>query len=256
MGEAWIRRHAGPQGNQGESAQQSTLLDEQQSDIHLDAIAPPPPHPSVGCSFLSTTCGECTALPGKVVGGSTAAVRDVGGASIRIKIPELEDGGYLLAIRATHSQSRWLPAIGGVPGRRYGQERVGLAELMGMASPVMSRNGDPTEVTFLPDPVLQCHYPEATCIELVVLRRVTNFFLGLNAGRWLQIRMDEIARESVAWLADDKTQGCNIDEFLRGTGLQLDCTVEEPPHDASYLFEHFGMSNNSALPQHLVDSLY
>ena len=142
------------------------------------------------------------------------------------------------------------------------------------------------------------------------MKRVTDFFLGLNAGRWLQIRMNEITGKSGKWLdieegsqdieegeervgklqreikdsrsqdieegeetcIDDRTTMDSMDsmdstastdsmdstastdsmeDLLVGTGLELIACVQEPPEDASYLFEYWGMSNNSALPNDL-----
>jgi len=78
----------------------------------------------------------------RVVGNSTDAVRDVGGASVRVRMegPTLLDGGYLFAIRPAQVHRTaggsagqlhtWLPAISGVPGSKYGASRERLAELM------------------------------------------------------------------------------------------------------------------------------
>jgi len=43
----------------------------------------------------------------------------------------------------------------------------------------------------------------------------------------------------------------SMEDLLVGTGLELIACVQDPPEDASYLFEYWGMSNNSALPNNL-----
>merc|ERR1712070_604697 len=112
----------------------------------------------------STHIKECI-----VMGGTTSAVSDVGGASIRLKMtgPALPDGGYLLAIRS--EPGTWLPAIAGVPGRRYGDSRVGLAELMVLARPLQGQGPTQKKVTFLPTPVLNYLYPRDGRVQLIAL---------------------------------------------------------------------------------------
>jgi len=144
--------------------------------------------PKIALSFAHTAVKRAKLIPKTaimkcvVLGGSTSAVRDIGGASIRLRTPEMADGGYLLAIRATPEGS-WLPAIAGVPGRRYdeiGEEsRLGLAELMILARPIECQ-GSTEEVTFLPTEVLQCLYPTQSSVEVVKLKRVTDFHLDLT----------------------------------------------------------------------------
>jgi hypothetical protein len=196
-------------------------------------------------------------MDGTVVGSSTVSVADVGGASLRIKIPEeTRDGGYLLMIRAPGSRA-WLPAIAGVPGRRYddlGPSRAGLAELMVLARPVVPKDeggGEVERVTFLPGNVLKTLYPTSSSVEVMILHRATDFSLGLNAGRWLTIRMSEITKESCRWLEEQggRDASAGVEELLASSGLELEDATEPPPPDAMYLFEHLGMSNNSALPR-------
>jgi len=62
--------------------------------------------------------------------------------------------------------------------------------------------------------------------------------------------MNEITEGSCKHLSKqpDAAQKCSVEELL--DGYQFECVdrVDPPPDDASYLFEHYGMSNNSALP--------
>ena len=68
--------------------------------------------------------GESRVIGGIVTGHSTPAVRDVGCASVRVKLDEeLEDGGYLLALQSgKHTEKgqpfsrSTVPAIAAVPG--------------------------------------------------------------------------------------------------------------------------------------------
>ena len=130
----------------------------------------------------------------KVEGYSTPAVQDVGGASLRLrydaKTSSLREGGYLLAIRAESAEC-WLPAIAGVPGGkgldRHGNSRVDLAELMIMGRPVVVGRHDSTplkseHITFLAEDTLRQFLPEGAHVEVVNVVRLTDFFLGLNAG--------------------------------------------------------------------------
>jgi len=201
-------------------------------------------------------------LRAEVLGGSTSAVRDVGGASLRVRLPDvMTDGGYLFLVSSPSlhcpSGAGWVPAIAGVPGSRYGTSRERLAELMVMARPLASTKsdtGEPREVTFLPEENLLCLFPPGSQVHLKPLHRVTNFFLGLNAGRWLTIRMSEISTKACQFLAetqvDEGQSTSSWSDFVLQSGLEghYSKEVEAPPEDSTYLFEHYGMSNNSALP--------
>ena len=130
-----------------------------------------------------------------MTGHTTPAVRDVGGASLRVKFPlncSLDEGGFVLAVRREPDLG-WLPAIAGVPGHqgldRQGNSRVGLAELMIMARPVVpAQTEGPVDltsvhaITFLPHDNLEELFPVGSTLEIAELSKLTNFFLGLNAG--------------------------------------------------------------------------
>ena len=63
--------------------------------------------------------------------------------------------------------------------------------------------------------------------EVIILRRVTDFHLGLNAHRWLKIRMRQIAdgAESLAVTEAStvsRARAETLEAFLRGTGFELD----------------------------------
>lgn len=87
--------------------------------------------------------------------------------------------------------------------------------------------------------------------EVIVLERITDFFLGLNAGQWLKIRVSQISNGALALLkgrVDAKNIGSPTDhcavtasEVLQGTGLRpLHGAVEQPPADARHLHHFFG----------------
>ena len=193
------------------------------------------------------------------------------------------------------SAYRFLPAIAAAPGARgpdrHGNSRDGLAELVVMARPLateetLSRRDDVAEsekgsggegkrfqkkprdanridardesfVTSLDDASLRSWLPVGAKADIVVLRRVTGFHLGLNANRWLKIRMREIA-DGVAELAfldrDEKTEektnvSASPASFYRGTGLVLDPSgvINDAPVGASYEFEHWGAGGNTGV---------
>eukprot|EP00435_Cladocopium_sp_Y103_P038682 s3161_g10.t1 len=129
-------------------------------------------------------------LRGHVLNFSTPAVRDIGGASLCIRLeasagPDvnqrhvaLREGGYLLALRGADS-GNFLPAIAGVPCRqgldRAGLSRVGLAECM-----VLARQG-------------------ALCI-LVLCGRSTCARIGMDSP-WVPIAASFV----VGWLSREWT---------------------------------------------------
>ena len=244
-------------------------------------------------------------IPGcSITGFTTPAVQDVGGASVRLRLPTaaggggggsgprpcpdlspLDAGGYLLGIRLagagpTGASAGWLPAIASVPGDkgadRHGESRQGLAELMVLARPLLAGGTVPTStprhVTFLDEPCLRQLYPVGAKVDVAVLERATGFFLGLNAGRWLTIRMSEIAslaadklsRDAAADAAADAAdatsagaagaQGqvplhapCTIESLLGGTGLECSYAAAPPPPNKEYLFAHMGLSGNGGV---------
>jgi hypothetical protein len=187
------------------------------------------------------------------------------------------------------SAYRFLPAIAAAPGARgpdrHGNSRDGLAELVVMARPLATeetlsrRDGEKVGggegkrfqkkrdanridardmfVTSLDDASLRSWLPVGAKADIVVLRRVTGFHLGLNANRWLKIRMREIA-DGVAGLAfldrDEKTEektnvSASPASFYRGTGLVLDPSgvINDAPVGASYEFEHWGAGGNTGV---------
>jgi hypothetical protein len=193
------------------------------------------------------------------------------------------------------SAYRFLPAIAAAPGARgpdrHGNSRDGLAELVVMARPLateetLSRRDDVAEsekgsggegkrfqkkprdanridardesfVTSLDDASLRSWLPVGAKADIVVVRRVTGFHLGLNANRWLKIRMREIA-DGVGELAfldrDEKTEektnvSASPASFYRGTGLVLDPSgvINDAPVGASYDFEHWGAGGNTGV---------
>lgn len=188
------------------------------------------------------------------------------------------------------SAYRFLPAIAAAPGARgpdrHGDSRDGLAELVVMARPLATeetRAGDDVAdggeaggegkrfqkkpnailnrtdardgfVTSLDDASLRSWLPVGAKAELVVVRRVTGFHLGLNANRWLKIRMRQIA-DGVGGLAfsdrdaEEKTSSASPASFYRGTGLVLDPSgvVHDAPLGASYEFEHWGAGGNTGV---------
>ena len=101
----------------------------------------------------------------------------------------------------------------------------------------------------------------------VVLHKVTDFFLGMNAGQWLKIRLQQIADGSQQLLLppehsrgssnkddifstdqlqaheeDDHTRSsccfkCSYEQLLAGTGFELLDTVEAPELAQQHKFE-------------------
>jgi hypothetical protein len=217
-----------------------------------------------------------------VVGYTTPAVGDIGGASLRIRLTRdgqtPESGGYVLAIRLNGSR-QWLPAIAGIPGAngldREGRSRVGYAELMVLARPVLAMRpgGDEVldcktalDVTFLPDHTLQRAYPLGSGAEVRLVHKATDFFLGVNAGRWLGIRMAQICEDyqtqeraerqtrlellEIPVTAEEGVPASDLGDwtaFLQDSGLQLEAVFEEPPADQALMFEHMGQSGNGGI---------
>ena len=175
---------------------------------------------------------------------------------------------------------RFLPAIAAAPGARgpdrHGASRDGLAELVVMARPLVTDRGDASKsksksseknahslmVTSLDDAALRAWLPVSARAEIVVVRRVTGFHLGLNANRWLKIRMREIADGVAGAVADDARRedapldgDDPYDAFYRGTGLVLDPSgvVHDAPAGASYEFEHWGAGGNTGVSGQVTD---
>ena len=212
-----------------------------------------------------------------------------------------DGGGFLLAIRSHKpndevlsdefliENSGFLPAIAGIPGKkgldRYGNSRVASAELIIMGRPLASNKQHESddqsfnkaikndsqipELTFFSEDTISQVFPIGSLVEVINIARVTDFFLGLNAGRWLTIRIKEICDKGVKHVIiqcdNPKVQnetyvGCekqepsieDINEYFLVHALKnmkvLDFNnIEEPPEDASYLFHHWGAGGNSGV---------
>ena len=147
---------------------------------------------------------------------------------------------------------------------------------MVMARPLVTDRGDASKsksksseknahslmVTSLDDAALRAWLPVSARAEIVVVRRVTGFHLGLNANRWLKIRMREIADGVAGAVADDAPRGRAArrrrdpyDAFYRGTGLVLDPSgvVHDARAGASYEFEHWGAGGNTGVSGQVTD---
>ena len=194
------------------------------------------------------------------------------------------------ATRRVEPRPRFLPAIAAAPGARgpdrHGVSRDGLAELVVMARPLVTDRGDASKpprpestrgakknareksalVTSLDDAALRAWLPVSARVEVVVVRRVTGFHLGLNANRWLKIRMREIADGVAGAVADARTRedffapldaddASFFEPFYRGTGLVLDPSgaVHDAPAGASYEFEHWGAGGNTGVSGQVTD---
>ena len=212
-------------------------------------------------------------------------------------------GGFLLAIRVKGSSFSetdnrnnclnrhlgFLPAIAGIPGKkgldRYGNSRVASAELIVMGRPIANNdkpmsdkpeydqitkhNVKSAEVTFFSEDTISNLFPVGSLIEVINVARVTDFFLGLNAGRWLTIRIKEICDKGVkhaismshnSHFKNGINEGCeqeepcieNINDYFLVNALSsmkvldFNC-IEDPPEDASYLFHHWGSGGNSGV---------
>merc|ERR1712194_588314 len=111
-------------------------------------------------------------------------------------------------------------------------------------------NEETLSLGFLSEDCLRKWAPVGSVVELVKVERVTDFHLGLNAGRWLQIRMRQICEESTLSAKPSRLKMSNADDlrlFFTGTGLRLDEQLEPPPPDAAYLFNHYGWSGNAGV---------
>jgi len=208
-----------------------------------------------------------------VEGHTTPAVADIGAASVRLRLVQkqnvsiqgmdlpLKDGGYLLGIRSSMQGRRFLPAIAGVPGKqgldRYGGSRIGLAECIVMGRPVTDGTA-----TVLPDDVLQKWLPTGSDVEVVVLGKLTDFYLGMNAGTWLRIRIDELAKKGETWVCQHCSQFLPTEEntrapetgtvMLEGTGLMASGEVGPGIEDSSAAFQYWGGSGNSGVSGQVI----
>ena len=221
-------------------------------------------------------------LPVEVTGHTTPALADIGRASLRVRFTSPDaahhpTGGLILGVRR-HPHERFLPAVAAAPGDRgpdrHGATRESLAELVIMARPLHEAEDDAAAVeidgddsggirtlargvavTSVDDETLrdwaQVGHSSA---EVIILRRVTDFHLGLNANRWLKIRMRQIADGAEALAATEASAVARdfpstLEAYLRGTGFALDPSglVRPRPPDASFLFEHWGAGGNTGI---------
>ena len=123
--------------------------------------------------------------------------------------------------------------------RLQGNFRPGLAELMVIGRPV---HESPHELTILPHPALTQAFPAGSEVDVVVIERVTDFFLGLNAGQWLKIRIAQISDGGLACLRSAAGDDADVSAFdvLEGTSLRPIGVAEPPPTDASHLHHFYG----------------
>lgn len=218
--------------------------------------------------------GIVSKLDAVVEGYTTPATADIGAASVRLRLLQkqqlasslsfdlpLRDGGYLFGIRSPVYGGRFLPAVAGVPGQqgldRFGSSRVGLAECVAMGRPV----SDGT-FTVLPDDVLREWMPVGTDVEVVVLARLTDFFLGLNAGTWLRIRIGDLVAKGQSWVHEhcelhlpesDGTSSLHAqDALLEGTGLKHNGKLGPGIEDASAEFQYWGGSGNAGVSGQVI----
>ena len=113
------------------------------------------------------------------------------------------------------------------------------------------------DVTFLPKKVLQEVYPTQSTVDIVLLKHCTDFFLGLNAGRWLMLRMSELCEKSSKFLINEEKTNIDtnvIEEvkfqtLLNNSGISWDPTenTEDPEPDQAYLFHHYNLSGNGGI---------
>lgn len=209
-------------------------------------------------------------LPARVEGHTTPSTADIGAASLRLRFfaagaedsremgttSALKDGGYLMAIRIPGRGGRFLPAAAGVPGRqgldRHGGSRVGLAECCIIARPVTDGTA-----TLVPDAMLREWAPVGTPVEVVLLARVTDFFLGLNAGTWLRIRIGEIMIEGQRWVqaqadACDGASAADEVAMLSDTGFFASAEVKPGIEDSTELFHFWGGSGNAGMSGQVI----
>ena len=233
-------------------------------------------------SSTARTSPPAPILPVEVTGHTTPALADIGRASLRVRFtsPDASQhptGGLILGIRR-HPDERFLPAVAAAPGDRgpdrHGATRESLAELVIMARPLHEDEDDASAseidgddsggirtlargvaVTSVDDETLRdwARVGHASA-EVIILRRVTDFHLGLNAHRWLKIRMRQIADGAESLAATEastvsRDSRATLEAYLRGTGFELDPSgrVRPRPPDASFLFEHWGAGGNTGI---------
>lgn len=113
--------------------------------------------------------------------------------------------------------------------------------------PVLSQRGT------VRAPLLTTHHAVlySSGAEVVVLERITDFFLGLNAGQWLKIRVAQISDGALAWMKHQSHNNASecmavpgtmtASHLLKETGLRpILGATENPPADARHLHHFFG----------------
>ena len=193
---------------------------------------------------------------------------------------EPPEGGLIVGVRVA-PHAGFLPAVAAAPGDRgpdrLGRSRAGLAELVVLARPTARPSTEAELLTCLDDATLRAWAPEGAEAEVAVLARVADFHLGLNANRWLKIRMREIAdaAEPLARNLTAAREEENVEEgaevvgvlngveggvrpeegghaaLLRRAGLRPDDAesgfVSERPADAAHVFEYWGAGGNTGV---------
>ena len=114
-------------------------------------------------------------------------------------------------------------------------------------------------VSSLAHETLRPWLPLDSTAEVVLVKTVTDFHLGLNANRWLKIRMRDIA-DGVGGLFPETEQGDaagtsgaqsdnndGFSEFFKDPGLAFDPAApsKDPPLGASTEFEHWAPGENT-----------
>ena len=166
------------------------------------------------------------AMTATVTDYSTEAVKRVGKATIRLAFnegfsPHEGAGGYLIGVRRGNHNGKVLPALAGIPTEK---DSGAVAEAIVLGRPVGEDSGT---VTFLSDSILREFYPVGSTVEIHVLHRCSDFYIG----RWsfdlrLKNRMRMISEVSLAHIqaqqGEEQGRPPSIIEALEGTGLRLD----------------------------------
>lgn len=123
------------------------------------------------------------------------------------------------------------------------------------------------EVTSLQEQVLRDLMPSGTMLRVALVHRSTDFFLGMNANRWLCIRMSQLtaAAEDLASCTDfyhDEAlrrlvaldaESAWLHKLFKGCpGVGFSSEVEPPPGNASYLFDHNGAGGNAGVSGQVI----
>lgn len=199
------------------------------------------------------TLGKRASLPQRVV---STLVGNSSGTSRETAVKGRDEKAKLV-----REETDWLlPAIAAIPGNkgldRYEMSRKGLAECVVMCRAIQMSDGSAPEsdgITFVHHEALQQMFSEGDSVEVHVIARVHDFFLGLNAGTWLKIRMQQIAQAAQHHVQQHHStllasSDCSTaEDVLRAGGLVMKRQVDLPPPDAAYLFDHWGAGGNSGV---------